>query len=98
MSGGLPFQEVLLSPRANPIADAVRLGPILYAPAITGRDPGSGALAEDFEGQLRQALQNLQAVLELAKAGLEHVGHVTVYMTDLGLRPILNDMWAELYP
>ena len=38
--------------------------------------------SQDFAGQLRQALQNVLAVLEAAQAGPEHMTRMTWYVTD----------------
>ena len=38
--------------------------------------------SQEFAGQLRQALQNVLAVLEAAQAGPEHMTRMTWYITD----------------
>ena len=38
--------------------------------------------SQDFSGQLRQALQNVLAILQAAEAGPEHMTRMTWYITD----------------
>lgn len=99
MSTGEPFQEIYLCPEHNSQAAGVRLGPLLFAPALTSADPcGGGPRGAGLEEQLRGAFENLDRFLKAAGAGREHVARVTVFMTELSQRQLLNVVWSELYP
>ncbi len=42
-----------------------------------------GRFAPDFVGQVRQALENILAVVKEAGGGAEHIGRLTWYVTDM---------------
>jgi enamine deaminase RidA (YjgF/YER057c/UK114 family) len=58
--------------------------------------------ANDFEAQMRQTYENLQAALTSAGAGFENVVKYTTYLTrkgDLGeYRRVRNALYEEFYP
>ncbi len=95
---GERLTEYFAHPDADPVAEAVQLGPIIYAPAIYGRAPEIGQFAADFPGQFGTALDNMKAMLARAGTTLGQVGHVTVFMNDLADKPALNAGWTKLYP
>jgi enamine deaminase RidA (YjgF/YER057c/UK114 family) len=95
---GERIAEIFARPEADPIAEAVRLGPVLYAPALDGRDPSNGRRADDFEGQLRQAVRNLHAMLARAGSSLAEVMQVTVFMSDPAANTVLNTIWSDVFP
>ena len=49
------------------------------------------------DGQMRQALANLAAVLADAGASLDDVAKTTVFVTDLGFFGGVNDVYAEAF-
>ena len=51
---------------------------------MVGWDEREVMVAEDFIGQLRQALANVAAVLDAAGGGPEHLISLTIYVTDKG--------------
>jgi len=55
------------------------------------------AAYQKIEDQARQVLANLRAVLEAAGSGLDRVVKATVYLTDLGLFPRVNAVYAEAF-
>ena len=54
-------------------------------------------LAKDFEGQLRQTLDNLQQMAEAAGGTLANVVKVTAFITDLSEFPTLNRVMEEYF-
>jgi 2-iminobutanoate/2-iminopropanoate deaminase len=99
MSTGELFQEVYLCSEHNSLPAGVRLGPVLFAPVLLSVDPCTGELqGQGLEAQLRGAFENMDRFLKAAGAGREHVARVTVFMTDLSERQLLNVVWSELYP
>jgi 2-iminobutanoate/2-iminopropanoate deaminase len=95
---GERIAEIFARPEADPIPEAVRLGPVLYAPALDALDPSNRRPADDFEGQLRQAVRNLQAMLSRAGSTLTEVAQVTVLTSDAAPQPVLNTVWSEAFP
>jgi len=76
-----------LGGRALPFSSAVRIGDILYLSGQMGFR-GDGTLAEGMEGQARQALENVRAVLASAGLGFGDVFHCTVMLADM-------EQWSE---
>jgi 2-iminobutanoate/2-iminopropanoate deaminase len=91
VTGGPAVREVFVRPEATPIPDAVCLGPLLFGGDFYGE-------GDDFEGQLRSALEQMRATLSRAGLTLSAVGQVSVYMRDLNWKPILNQVWSEWFP
>ena len=68
-------------PRARGYAHGIEAsGRLVFTAGQIGWDP-SGSFAPDFAGQVRQALENVVAVLAEAGAGPEHVVRLTWYVT-----------------
>lgn len=44
-----------------------------------------GRFAQGFAGQVRQALENIMAVVQAAGGGAEHIARLTWYVTDMEL-------------
>jgi len=52
---------------------------------------------EGFEGQARQVIDNVIAILEAAGSGVERVLKVTVYIADVAHWPAFNAIYAERF-
>ncbi len=96
----------LISPKAplaiGPYSPAVRVGSWTFVSGQIGLDPATGELVSpDFRPQAEQALRNLGALCEEG-GGVEGVVKVTVFLTDLGDYPALNELfvrfWHPPYP
>ncbi|MEJ2583229.1 MAG: Rid family detoxifying hydrolase, partial [Acidobacteriota bacterium] len=62
-------------------------------------NPASGKIeTETIEGQTRQVLSNVDAVLRAAGSGLHRVVKMTVFMTDLRDFQEMNGIYAEFFP
>jgi 2-iminobutanoate/2-iminopropanoate deaminase len=84
-------------PLANPTySQAVRAGDFVFVSGQTGIDPRTGALAgDDVAAQVKQALENLKAVLRAAGSSLEKVVSVNLYLTDYRDLPRVNEIYAD---
>jgi 2-iminobutanoate/2-iminopropanoate deaminase len=61
-------------------------------------DPVSGKLVEGpFEEQVFQVLRNLSAILSTGGSDLDHVLKFTVFLTDLGNFPVLNQVFEKYF-
>ena len=52
---------------------------------------------ETFEGQARQVLQNVKAILEASGSSIELVLKSTVYVADVSHWPAFNAIYAEVF-
>jgi 2-iminobutanoate/2-iminopropanoate deaminase len=83
----------------GPYSHAVRLGDVLYISGQPGIDPATGTPREGgFEGEGRQAFENLKTVLEAAGSGMDHVAKLTVMLADASYFPALNALFGEYFP
>jgi reactive intermediate/imine deaminase len=74
----------------------VRIGDILYLSGQMGFQE-DGTLADGMEGQARQALENVRAVLASAGLGFGDVFHCTVMLADLNHWAAFNAVYLEYF-
>jgi 2-iminobutanoate/2-iminopropanoate deaminase len=80
----------------GPYAQAVSAGGFLFTSGQIPLDPASGDIVGGgFEGQARQVLANLRAVLAAAGCTFSDVVKATVYVVDLADFPKLNALYGE---
>lgn len=96
-------KEAIATDRApaaiGPYSQAIRTGGLIFTAGQLGIDPATKQLAgPDIESQARQALANLQAVLEAAGSCLEHVVKTSVFVIDLGEFARLNAVYGTFFP
>jgi 2-iminobutanoate/2-iminopropanoate deaminase len=87
-------EEIRVDTLPEPIShftDAVRAGGFLHVSGIVAVD-GEGRLVggDDVVAQTRQVFKNMRAVLAAGGCGFEDVVKVTVYLTDIDDRPLIN--------
>ena len=82
----------------GPYSQAIRSGEWVFASGQIPLDPATGEKVNgEIEDETRQVLANLRAVLEAAGSGMNRVVKATVYLTDLGLFPRVNAVYAEAF-
>lgn len=81
----------------GPYSQATKTGNMLFVSGQLGIIPGEGKLADGFEAQTRQALENLKAILEEGGSSLNKVMAVDVFVTDMGKFTILNNIYGEYF-
>jgi reactive intermediate/imine deaminase len=94
-------REIRVDGLAEPIShftDAVQAGDLLFVSGIVAVD-GEGRLVggEDVVLQTRQVFENMGAVLAAAGCGFEDVVKVTVFLTDIDDRPLINPVRQEVF-
>ena len=94
-------REIRVDGLAEPIShftDAVQAGGLLFVSGIVPVD-GEGRLVggDDVVAQTRQVFDNLRAVLAAAGCGFEDVVKVTVFLTDVDDRPLINPVRQEVF-
>jgi 2-iminobutanoate/2-iminopropanoate deaminase len=82
----------------GPYSVAVKSGNFVFCSGQLGLDPVSGNLVEGgIEAQTRQALTNLNHVLEDAGSGLECVVKTIVFIKDMAEFTKMNGVYAEFF-
>ncbi|GGM70644.1 reactive intermediate/imine deaminase [Longimycelium tulufanense] len=77
-------------------SQGVRKGDILQVAGQVPFDPATGAIVGDSVAeQTRQALRNVQAVLDAAGASMDDVVMLRVYLTDTAHFAEMNEAYAE---
>jgi 2-iminobutanoate/2-iminopropanoate deaminase len=87
------------APKAiGPYSAAIKTDKLVFTAGQLGIDPFSGAFVEGgIEAQTRQALRNLQAVLEAAGSSLEKVIKTTVFLQDMNDFTAMNGIYGEFF-
>lgn len=95
-------KKVITAPKApkaiGPYSAAVQAANLVYTSGQLGLDPATGDLVPGgVEAEARQALANLQAVLEAASLTLENVIKTTVFLKDMNDFARVNAIYGEFF-
>lgn len=87
------------APKAiGPYSQAVRAGQLLFVSGQLPINPATGKVEEvSIEGQTRQVLANIKAILAAASCGFEDVVRAEVYLKDLQDFAAMNKIYAESF-
>ena len=87
-----------LSAPISHYAHAVRFGDLLFVSGLTAHDADDALVGgDDPAAQARKVLENLQAVLRAAGADFGDVLKVTVFLTDIADRALINPVRQEFF-
>lgn len=82
----------------GPYSQAVISNGMVFTAGQIAINPESGVIeSNDLEGQVRQVLDNLSAVLKAAGTSLKNIVKVTVFMIDLNDFAKLNEIFKEYF-
>jgi 2-iminobutanoate/2-iminopropanoate deaminase len=95
-------KDVISSPNApkavGPYSAAIKTGPFVFMSGQLGLDPQSGSLVEGgVEAQTKQALTNLQSILQSNRLDMEAIVKTTVFLQDMGDFAKMNAVYAEFF-
>ena len=83
----------------GPYSQAIIAGGFLFASGQIPLDPTTGTITEGgITAQAHQVLQNLGAVLKAAGISYDRVVKTTVYLSDMGNFPAVNEIYATYFP
>ncbi len=88
------------APKAiGPYSQAIIANGFVFTSGQFPINPISGKIEQfDLPSQVRQVLQNIQAVLEAAGTQLANIVKLTVFMVDLSDFAKLNEVFLEFFP
>ncbi len=97
-----PAKEVILAEKApkaiGPYSVGIRVGDMIYTSGQLGIDRNTGELAPGgIEAETRQALHNLENVLQASGSSLSLVVKTTVFLRDMGEFTRMNAVYAEFF-
>lgn len=82
----------------GPYSQAVGFEYLLFVSGQIPIDPKSGKIIEHtIDGQTRQVLANIEAILKADGLGFEHVIKTEIYMKDIGDFQVVNSIYAEKF-
>ncbi len=94
-------REIRVAGLAEPIShytDAVLAGGLLFVSGMVAVDGGGKLVGgDDVVAQARQVFANLEAALEAGGCSFADVVKVTVFLTDVDERPLVNAVRQELF-
>jgi enamine deaminase RidA (YjgF/YER057c/UK114 family) len=83
------------TPHSDP--PAIEAGDVLYLSAQSGADSRTGKLASDFAGEVKQALDNVSAVLNAAHMSTKNMVWVNPYMSVGGQYDAMGKIYATYF-
>jgi len=79
-------------------SQGVRVDNTIYVSGQLGLDPQTGEMAgDDLESQVRQAIDNIEAILSAEDYGLEDVVSVEVFLDDLDNYSKFNSIYIDYF-
>lgn len=94
--------EYIRSPKTTalnlPFSDAVRSGGLLFLSGQIGNLPGTVTLADGgIEGEARQAMKNIGAILDASGSSWQRVVKCTIFLADIKDWPAFNTVYREFF-
>ena len=81
----------------GPYCSAIRTGNLLFCSGQTGINPATNKVDEStVEGQTRQVMENLKAVLSSQGLTVQNVVKCNVYLSDMANFQAMNKVYGEL--
>ncbi len=81
----------------GPYVQGVEAAGLIFTSGQLPIDPATGAFPEGIEGQPRQSLANVKAILAEAGVGMDRVVKTTVFLSDMGNFAAMNGVYAEFF-
>jgi 2-iminobutanoate/2-iminopropanoate deaminase len=83
---------------SRPYSLGVRHGDLLFVAGQVGQDFSTGKpAAEDFDGQVRAAIENVKRILEAGGSSLDKVVNVNCWVTDMSKWARMNEIYLEYF-
>ena len=83
---------------SGPYSQGIAANGFLFCAGQVGYLPGSRNVAEGgIQGQTRQTLTNLKAVIEAAGASMDNVVKTTVFLSDINNFAAMNEVYATFF-
>jgi 2-iminobutanoate/2-iminopropanoate deaminase len=83
---------------AGPYSQAIVANGFVFCAGQVAYVPGTRTLADGgIQGQTRQALNNIKAVLEAAGSSMDNVVKTTVFLSDINNFAAMNEVYATFF-
>ncbi|MCB9232382.1 MAG: RidA family protein [Bacteroidia bacterium] len=94
----IPITTNAAPPSIGTHSQALRVGNLVFLTGQTGRDPGTGILAEGIAAQTHQMLANIEAILNAAGCTPADIVKVTLILKDLKNYKEVDHIYASWLP
>ena len=82
----------------GPYSHAIVAGGFVFCSGTAGIDPATGTASDGIAAQTKQALRNLDAILEAAGASMADLVKTTIFYANVDDFPELNQVYAQYMP
>jgi 2-iminobutanoate/2-iminopropanoate deaminase len=97
-TGPTPLEYIGKSVRGVPVAPAVKAGRFVFVSGTPGFGEGGKLAVGDFPAQMRQAMENIAAILKSSGAGWDRVVKVNVMLVRAADFAEMNRIYASYFP
>ncbi len=80
-----------------PFSPGILQGDTLYVSGQIGANLHTRKVPSDFESEMKTCLDNIALILRAAEMNFSNVVSVQVYLTDIGLFPRMNGVYASVF-
>lgn len=82
----------------GPYSQAVQAGNFIFVSGQVAIDPATGDLVTtDTVRETEQVMKNLKAVLAEADVDFSHVVKTTIFLSDMSLFPVVNEVYGKYF-
>ena len=78
-------------------SQAIESNNMIYLSGQIPIDPKTSKIVKGDENQIRQVFRNIKAVSEGCESSLDQIVKLTVYLIDLNIFPVLNEIMKEFF-
>ncbi len=78
-------------------SQAIEANNMIYLSGQIPIDPKTSKIVKGEENQIRQVFRNIKAVSEGCDSSLDQIVKLTVYLIDLNIFPVLNEIMKEFF-
>jgi 2-iminobutanoate/2-iminopropanoate deaminase len=87
------------APLTSILSPGIRIGNLVFVSGQGAHDPKTHKVVPaPFPNQVRQCLDNVKSVLDLAGSSLDRVVKCTVFLTDIANFDAMNKVYHEFFP
>lgn len=84
-------------PAIGPYSQAIKVGDFLFISGQIGLTRDGSLASDEVKLQTKQAIKNLEAILNAAGGSLENVVKTTVYLKDMDKFNEMNEVYSEYF-
>lgn len=82
----------------GPYSQAIKAGGFLFISGQVPVNPATGKVDDtDIKHQTKQVMENLRAILTEAGLSFENVVKSTIFITDMGNFPLINEVYGSYF-